>query len=284
MKTIRAVRIALAALFLILSALFISLEVSEGSHAGTSVQHHVTSIAYKAQIIPSAIAVGIGAVLFWIIITIFYGRIYCATVCPVGTLIDACSHLRRFVRPRAARHYRFKRRSRIPIHILVIYSLCLVGSIAVVPALIEPWSILRNIIVAVHPGATATAAIGLGLGAATGIVAGLLSLLVIAGYAAFSGRDFCNYVCPVGTALSLVGANTAYRVEIDPDKCVNCMRCEEVCPASCVKVVSRYVDDRRCVRCFRCIDVCPNDAIRYQRTRNRAATPMLRRVKRAGSK
>lgn len=284
MKTIRAVRIALAALFFILSALFIFLKVSESSDAGTSVEHQAIAIAYKAQLIPSAIAVCIGAVLFWLIITIFYGRIYCATVCPVGTLIDVCSHLRRFVRPRVARHYRFKRRSRIPIHILVIYSLCLLGSIAVVPALIEPWNILRNIIVAFHPGAAATSAISFGLGATAGIIAGLLSLLLIAAYAAFSGRDFCNYVCPVGTALSLAGTNTAYRVEIDPDRCISCMRCEDVCPASCVKVVSRYVDDRRCVRCFRCIDVCPNDAIRYQRARNRAATPMLRRVKRAGSK
>lgn len=283
MKSLRIVRISLASAFLILSVVYIWLSTSAvgGSSAGV---HPALSIAYRAQIIPSAIAVCIGAVLFWLVITIFYGRIYCATVCPLGTLIDLCSHMRRFVRRGPRKHYSFRRRTRLPVHILVMYAACLLAGITLVPALIEPWHIMRNIVAAFHPGAPAAVAANLGLGAVTGILAGVVSLLLIAVYAAFAGRDFCNRICPVGAALACVSPDAVYRVEIDPDKCVSCMRCEEQCPAGCVKVVSRYVDDRRCVRCFRCIDHCPNNAIRFQRGRNRAATPLMRRVKTPASK
>ena len=63
------------------------------------------------------------------------------------------------------------------------------------------------------------------------------------------------------------------------DRCTGCLKCEEACPANCIKAVSRYVDNTRCVRCFDCLHVCGDDAIHYQPNRNRPATPLMRKAK-----
>lgn len=275
MKTLKAVRWILAALFLLLAVLWVfSLNLPFG----------LPRMAEKVQIVPSLIAVCIGAVIFWLIITIVYGRIYCATVCPVGTLTDLAYRLRRLL-PSKMRHFRYRRDRKLRYHILIIYLICLIAGLAIIPALIEPWNLFRNIFSLAHPEQSpAVAALpSLAAGIATGIAAGIFSLLLIAVAALFTGRGFCTDICPVGTLLSLAASSAVYRIEIDPDKCSACMKCEERCPAGCIKIVGRYVDDRRCVRCMECVTACPDKAIRYQRGRNRVATPMMRRIDHSAS-
>lgn len=269
MKGLRTARWILAGLFLAISAAYLVW--------GRQLLRFA-EVSEKAQIIPSAIAVSIGAVLFWLVISFVYGRLYCSTACPLGTLMDLSSRLRRFL-PQRMRRYRYRNRRRMRFHVAVVYFVCLLAGISAVPALIEPWNIFRNIAGLVNPSSSAAAAVNLCLGAATGMVAGAVSLLMVLAVSVFTGREFCNAVCPVGTVLGLMGGNAAYRIEIDPDKCTGCLRCEEACPAGCVKVVGRFVDDSRCVRCMECVARCPEGAIRYQATRNRAATPLMRRVK-----
>ncbi|MEE1022751.1 MAG: 4Fe-4S binding protein [Muribaculaceae bacterium] len=272
MKNLRKTRLILAGLFLVLSVAY----VFAGGWAG-----RLGTLSFRSQIIPSMISVALGATLFWLVITIIYGRIYCATVCPAGTLIDIASRLRRFL-PASRRRYRYRPRRQARYHILAVYAICLIAGITVVPALIEPWNIFANIAAVARPDASALAAAGLGIGAATGIAAGAASLLAMAAVSVLWGREFCNTVCPVGTVLSIAGSNAAYRIEIDPDRCTGCLICEDVCPAGCVKVVGRYVDDQRCVRCMKCVDSCPDGAIRWQSGRNRAATPLMKRAKSGG--
>ena len=121
--------------------------------------------------------------------------------------------------------------------------------------------------------------IAVGVGTAVGVVAGIVSALLILICAVFTGRGFCNTVCPIGTALSIIEPHCIFHIEIDPDRCTGCLKCEEACPANCIKAVSRYVDNTRCVRCFDCLHVCGDDAIRYQPNRNRPATPLMRKAK-----
>ena len=143
---------------------------------------------------------------------------------------------------------------------------------------------MRNIFGAFNPTAAQTAWLTLGVGMTSGIAAGIVSALLLIVCAVLTGRGFCTDVCPIGTVLGSIHDYTLFHIEIDPDKCVNCMKCEEVCRSQCVKVVGRHVDNSRCVRCFDCLDVCPNDAIRFQKNRNRRATPLVRKVGRGTAK
>ena len=228
----------------------------------------------KVQIIPSSIATCMGALLVWILLTFLFGRIYCATVCPVGTLQDIFLKGRRLIKP-LNKPFRYRKPSPIRYYILAIYIFCILSLVAAVPFWIEPWSIMRNLSGDFHPSAESAEWIRLGVGVTTGIIAGIISGVLLLICALFTGRGFCTDICPIGSALGCFHNFTLMHIEIDPDRCIGCMKCEDICPSQCVKVTDRYVDNSRCVRCFDCLAVCPNDAIRYQSYRNRRQTPLM---------
>lgn len=48
-------------------------------------------MAGKIQFLPAVLALNVGVVLFLIILTILFGRIYCSVICPLGVFQDAIS-------------------------------------------------------------------------------------------------------------------------------------------------------------------------------------------------
>lgn len=268
MKNLRSIRIVLAVIFLAASVAYL--------FAGRV--SSVARVSAAAQIVPSAIAVTLGATLFWLAVTFVAGRVYCSTVCPLGTIQDAAFRLRRLIpglrRPLGYTHARPTR-----YRVLLAYVLSLILGISAVAYLLEPWNIMSSAAGAVRRAAVAGTWGTLGYGAAAGIAAGVATVAGVFVWALLRGRAFCNTVCPVGTMLGMAVPYAWYHIEIDPDRCTSCMKCEEVCRSRCVKVVSRYVDNTRCVRCLDCLDVCGDDAIRMQHNRNRPASPLMRRVK-----
>lgn len=270
MKDLRTIRIFLATLFFIGAVAYLA--ISETIHP-------MARIVPEVQIVPSLLASGLGAIVVWFGITFLFGRVYCSAVCPVGILQDLIIFLRRYIRP-LRRPYSYRKPVQFRYHLLVIYLFCLVAGVTLVSFAIEPWHIMQNICGAFHPSRMAAVWLTRGGGVPVGIIAGIVSLLLLVVFSLLTGRGFCTMVCPIGTALGCFGDNTLYHIEIDPDKCVNCMKCEEICRSQCIKVVGRHVDNSRCVRCFDCVKVCPNDAIRFQVNRNMRVTPMVRKVKR----
>ena len=231
-------------------------------------------ISERAQIIPSAIQASLGATVVWIIATILFGRIYCATVCPVGTLQDIVIWTRRKSEPKHA--FRFEEGGKVRYVVLAAYLGSLVLGILAAGYVIEPWNIMRNAASAVRPADISMTwsdiGISVGVGASIGIIV-LVGLLI---WAWKSGRGFCTTVCPIGTALGCLHSQALMHIAIDPDKCISCMKCEDICASKCIKVDQRLVDNSRCTRCFDCTSVCPNDAIRFQLNRSRhRQTPLM---------
>jgi NAD-dependent dihydropyrimidine dehydrogenase PreA subunit len=85
-------------------------------------------------------------------------------------------------------------------------------------------------------------------------------------------------------------------IGLDPDLCILCRACEDVCPWDCIYMLSPnivaetegenlgkaaasaeamfVIDDNECTRCGICVDRCPSDALFYIRvgeTKDRAA-------------
>lgn len=270
MRQLKIFRIFLTTLFFVATVAYLII----GPHF-----HPMAAISMKSQIILSSFTVTIGVTLVWMVVTILFGRIYCSSVCPVGTLSDLFIWARKKLGKKQP-VYKYKSQKRWSIHILAVYVICIVIGIVAVPYLIEPWNIMRNIVAIVKPSAIEATWINLGIGALTGILAGIVSLIGIAIYALFYGRSYCTEICPYGTAMGLLHDYYLYHIEIDPDKCSSCGKCEEVCKTSCIKVAGRLVDNARCVRCFDCLAVCNDDAIHYQLNRNRPATPLFQRKQR----
>ncbi len=245
------------------------------------------TFAYKTQFIPSVLrstaagAAGAAAVVFIIIaITFFFGRAYCSSICPLGTLQDAAFRLTRRRRNNRYRRRRWKTILRFSL-LLVSAGLAAAG-FSILLGIIEPFSIfsraaadflrpaVNGIFIAMSPifqaggvyieaepllFAFGSAAFGFGL------AAGILTAAI------FRGRWFCNAVCPAGTVFSLPAAVSLWRIGIDPKKCTRCGLCERTCKAGCIDASAVRVDTADCVLCFACLSVCPYNAISYRLSR-----------------
>jgi NAD-dependent dihydropyrimidine dehydrogenase PreA subunit len=103
------------------------------------------------------------------------------------------------------------------------------------------------------------------------------------------------------------GVKSPKHLMLDPDNCILCRACEDVCPWNCIFMLSPeivedaaedaveaevgaanaifVVDDNACTRCSVCVERCPTDTLYYARlpegsggTRTMAAVPMSQRA------
>jgi len=83
------------------------------------------------------------------------------------------------------------------------------------------------------------------------------------------------------------GVKSPKHLMLDPDNCILCRACEDVCPWNCIFMMSPeivedaeservgaevgasysvfVVDDNACTRCSVCVDRCPTDTLYYAR-------------------
>ncbi|MBN2109986.1 MAG: IMP dehydrogenase [Methanosarcinaceae archaeon] len=66
--------------------------------------------------------------------------------------------------------------------------------------------------------------------------------------------------------MSLGSVPLKYRISIDRDQCMKCMRCVDNCSYGVFRVEDDkiLIDSRKCTACHRCISMCPRDAITLQ--------------------
>ncbi len=71
-------------------------------------------------------------------------------------------------------------------------------------------------------------------------------------------RNFwCRYLCPYGALLGLVARFSPIRVRRDAEQCINCGKCEKVCPGAIKITEKTEVRSNECVGCMECVGVCP---------------------------
>ncbi|MDI3487001.1 MAG: hypothetical protein PWQ51_954, partial [Methanolobus sp.] len=63
--------------------------------------------------------------------------------------------------------------------------------------------------------------------------------------------------------MSLGSVPLKYKINIDRDQCMKCMRCVDNCSYGVYRVEDDkiLIDSRKCTACHRCISMCPRDAI-----------------------
>jgi len=222
--------------------------------------------------------IGAGAIL---LLTALFGRVYCSTICPVGTLQDLVIRLRREIVRRERYRYRAPM---FHLHygvLAVIVGLFAAGSLTVLN-LLEPFSNFGRIATAlVKPTAVALNNIlGTLAGAAgwygipqvalhavgTGAIGSALLFLGTVGFLAYRhGRLFCNTLCPAGAILSLFSKFAVFKIVVDHNTCLECGLCERVCKAQCIDSNSKRIVFEACVGCFNCLEACPTVGLKFSK-------------------
>ncbi len=232
------------------------------------------SVFVRMQIL-TALLSGVALVLvFWAVVTLIYGRIYCSTVCPMGTLMDCISAGSRLVR-RKSRSYTYARPATRTRGVFLLLTLVtLFTSATLVSTLFDPYSAYARMVNELLSRAFGLNPAPLRFALASVSVAAVTAIAVVA-VAWKRGRLLCNTLCPIGTILGYGARRSYFHIEIDPDRCINCGECERVCKAQCIKLTDKSVDTSRCVVCFDCTAVCPNASIQYKSGRYRLGMPMM---------
>ncbi len=227
--------------------------------------------------LPAAMATGFIVIL---ILTLLFGRVYCSTFCPLGTLQDVFSFLSK--RAGIIKRYKFKKALnylRYPFLVIAVFFLFF-GSIFMLN-LIEPYSIFGRIfsdlvrpVVVVFNNFLASQLekiqvyflfrLDMNLFTWQTVFIPIVTLILIIWLSVYFGRLYCNTICPVGTSLGLLSRFSLLRIQMDHVSCTKCGKCAFVCKSNCIDIKHLKVDFSRCVACFNCISACEYNSIKYK--------------------
>ena len=180
----------------------------------------------------------VAMVALWLLlgITLVFGRVYCATVCPLGLFQELLSVIfRRRIKPqknRAAKYF-----------IAATVFGALAGGTVFLVRLIDPYTLFGS--------------------AMSGALLGIGALAAVTVLVWFKGRYFCTNICPVGAVLGLISKYSLFKVYIKEESCVSCGLCARGCPSGCIDFKNKQVDNETCVKCLKCLGGCHKGAIAY---------------------
>ena len=260
-KILKPLRIFTALLFFISTAFLFSI-------LAAFLPSNIAGSITWTEFIPSALKATAGlnlasaGFILVLIITLLSGRVYCSFVCPLGTMLDIFSRARDytdriFIRfagkgNRFGFHY-IHPLNAISFYILLAAIIALFFHNIFLLNIFDPFS-LSGKIFSIFRGSMLIALVTLG-------IFGLFGF--------FSGRRYCNMVCPLGMFLGLVSRFPVFRITVDRRNCKTCGDCEKTCKAGCIEHKIHKVDFSRCVGCMNCVSACGQGAIRYRVFRSR---------------
>jgi len=168
-------------------------------------------------------------VVFTVVTTLLWGRVFCGFLCPFGALQDFMEHL--FPK-------RLRRKLPQPLHESAVFLKYGVLGVILVPAIAgSDTSIFQYF----EPFGTVF------------FFSSSTLLWVIAGTtliaSAIIPRLYCRYLCPLGAALALASLLSPFRIK-RVRQCTVCTVCEHSCPTGAIK--RETIDFKECVRCNVC--------------------------------
>ena len=172
-----------------------------------------------------ALTPGILGILFVLIMAFIAGRSFCAHICPVGSIQELASDV-------PLKKIGISRTRRLEIIRVGIF-------IATVAAGLYFINLMEY----------------------TGIY-DFFSLALTAGFFLFAAllapsaliyRPVCRLLCPFGVLFSLAGYFSRNGL-VRTGACINCKKCEKICPVHCAE---KGASKRECYLCGRCTQICP---------------------------
>ena len=269
---LRTIRLTIALLFFILiTLLFLDF---------TGTLHAWFGWMAKIQFLPALLALNAGIIVFLVLLTLLFGRIYCSVICPLGVFQDIISWI---AGKRKKNRFRYSPAlTWLRYGMLGILVIAFIAGLSPLVALFAPYSaygrIASNLFAPVWQWGNNVLAhfaermdsyafyeTEVWLKSLPTFLIAIGTLVVIFVLAWRGGRTYCNTLCPVGTILGTLSKYSLLKPVIDTEKCNGCGLCARNCKASCINSKAHEIDYSRCVACMDCIGKCKQNAISYTR-------------------
>jgi ferredoxin len=217
-----------------------------------------------------------------IVLTLVFGRFFCAYVCPMGTVIDITDPL--FFKKKRRRE--IKPESRIKKYRYYLLVAILVGVFFGVSLLylFDPIVILtRFYALILYPFVIWLANGFLDLFRPLFSSLGLVDLsyktysqplftrmfstlsifVLIIWLGRYTARFWCRYLCPLGGLLSVFSLFGIFKRKVS-NQCTDCGVCQKVCPMDAIPAGEyKKTRIRECIQCRTCVIACPDKAISF---------------------
>lgn len=274
-KSLKRARVALAvvSITLIAVAFFDFLElVPDKLIQGSLWLQFVPSVLLFSKVFTIASA----SFVLILALTFLFGRVYCASLCPLGILQDVVLRIaQRFKKIR----FKYEKPLNWVRHIILVFTIItlLMGS-SLMLNLLDPYSLFgrifsdlfRPFLMLANNGLASVFQsydiytfydVDINLLHWTVYLTPILFLYFIIHLTITHGRLYCNTICPVGTFLGYLSRNALFQIRINPQTCTDCKACEKNCKAECIDLETQNIDNSRCISCFNCLTSCKFDAI-----------------------
>jgi polyferredoxin len=181
----------------------------------------------------SALNMGIFVICAVVILALLFGRTFCGTICPVGSLQELASAV-------PGKKILIRRTGILELIRGCIFVATVIAAVYLIDLM--EYTGLYDLF-------------SLTLSAVFIVAAGLVLLSV------FVYRPVCRILCPFGVLFSVFAEFGLFRLRRS-EACINCKKCEKTCPTS---AAGRFASKRECYLCGRCTEVCPVTAISYRK-------------------
>ena len=173
-------------------------------------------------------------VVFTLVTTVSWGRVFCSSLCPFGALQDILERI-------VPRRWRRSLPQWLHDRALWLKYVILAGLIAMAVAYAE-----LSVFQYFEPFGT------LFYQSQSLLLWGILSVFVAGSI--FVPRFYCRYACPLGASLGVISIAALWKIKRVP-QCEVCKVCEKACPTGAIRL--QAIDFKECVRC----DVCESKLI-----------------------
>lgn len=171
-----------------------------------SIQNVVLTLANDGYRLPLVV---LALFLLPLVFALFFGRVFCAGVCPMGALQELIN----------VRNFRI---SRAVASALGFFPWIYLGFAILYAATRSQFIICRfDPFVPIFR-----------LSGDVGMIVFGVSLLILS---VFVGRPFCRFLCPYGAILGVISSVAAKRVEVTRKPCINCTLCHNACPVDAIR-------------------------------------------------